>query len=244
MKSLGRSLLSISVAVLAGCHAQMASTSSRAPQTAEHLEFTVPASYDYLLALPEGYAEQKEQRWPLIVFLHGAGERGANLALLPRHGLPKLIAAGSKYPCIVVSPQCEEGTWWNLPAVEQFIREIARRYRVDPDRIYLTGLSMGGYATWGLALRHPERYAAIVPICGGGDPKQASRLKDLPIWAFHGAQDKLISPHESENMINAIQAAGGLPRFTLYPDAGHDAWSMTYTNDELYAWLLAQHRTR
>jgi predicted peptidase len=211
-------------------------------QTAERAELSVPYAFNYLLALPDGYETDPTYRWPLLLFLHGGGERGDDLTQVARFGPPQLIAAGQKFPCLVVSPQCPEDSWWNLPALEALLVEIARRHRVDPDRIYLTGLSMGGYATWGLAQRHPERYAAIIPICGSGDLKRAPRLRDLPVWAFHGARDEAVPPRESQKLIDAIRTAGGAPRFTLYPDAGHDAWTQTYANLEVFQWLFAQQR--
>jgi len=116
--------------------------------------------------------------------------------------------------------------------------EILASYKVDRDRVYLTGLSMGGFGTWALAAAHPERFAAIVPICGGGNPADAGRLKDLPIWVFHGAKDRAVPLERSEVMVNAIRKAGGSPKFTVYPEAGHDSWTGAYTDPELYKWLL------
>jgi len=225
-----------------GCSA-VAAVAAGAPQTAEYIELRVPYAFNYFLALPDGYEAEPDRRWPLVVFLHGAGERGDNLALVGKHGPPKLIAAGRKFPAIVISPQCPEDTWWNLPAVETLMGEVARIHRVDATRVYLTGISMGGYATWGLAQRRPQFYAAIVPICGGGEPQRAPRLRDLPTWAFHGALDDAVSSRESQKMIDAIRAAGGSPRFTLYPEAKHDSWTVTYANAELWTWLFAQRRT-
>ena len=205
---------------------------------------TVQASftYPYLLALPPGYDRAPDRRWPLLIFLHGMGQRGTDLAKVHLHGPPHLVDQGRTFPFILISPQCPEDEWWNLSGIEAFIAAMVEKYRVDPDRVYLTGMSMGGYGVWSLALRHPERYAAIAPICGGGEPKWAARLRDLPVWAFHGAKDHTVPPKDSREMIDAITAAGGHPRLTLYPDAGHDAWTATYANDELYTWLLAQRR--
>ena len=215
---------------------------SSASQSAESATVQAAFTYPYLLALPPGYASDGAQRWPLLIFLHGMGQRGTDLAKVRLHGPPKLIDEGRTFPFIVISPQCPEDEWWNLSGVEAFIAAMVGRYRVDPDRVYVTGLSMGGYGTWALAQRHPERYAAIAPICGGGEPKWAGRLRDLPVWAFHGAKDITVPPSNSQEMIDAIVAAGGHPRFTLYPNAAHDVWTETYANEELYTWLLAQHR--
>ena len=207
-------------------------------QTAHRALLAVPFAFDYLLQLPPGYASRR--RWPLLVFLHGRGERGADLRRIKRHGLPKLIASGRRFPFIVVSPQCPDlEPWWNLTALDTFVTAIMRRYRVDSRRVYLTGLSMGGYGTWALATRHPERFAAILPICGGGEPRLARRLRRLPIWAFHGAQDQTVPLVRSRAMVRAIRAAGGTPRFTIYPEAVHDSWTQTYARDDIYTWLLS-----
>lgn len=179
---------------------------------------------------------------PLLLFLHGAGERGADLELVKIHGPPKLAEAGKKFPFVVISPQCPQGKRWMPAALEAFIDAIEQRYRIDATRIYVTGLSMGGHATWELAVQHPGRYAAIIPVCGAGVPSRARRLRDLPVWAFHGALDDVVPLSASQDMIEAIKAAGGHPRFTVYPQAGHDSWTETYANDEIYSWLMQQRR--
>lgn len=179
---------------------------------------------------------------PLLLFLHGAGERGADLELVKIHGPPKLAEAGKKFPFVVISPQCPQGKRWMPAALEAFIDAIEQRYRIDATRIYVTGLSMGGHATWELAVQHPGRYAAIIPVCGAGVPSRARRLRDLPVWAFHGALDDVVPLSGSQDMIEAIKAAGGHPRFTIYPQAGHDSWTETYANDEIYSWLMQQRR--
>lgn len=198
--------------------------------------------YEYLAYVPDDYDADPSKKWPLLLFLHGAGERGSDLELVKVHGPPKLVAADRKFPFVVVSPQCPRGVPWSPPALEALIGGIQRKYRIDDSRIYLTGLSMGGHATWQLAARHPDRYAAIIPVCGRGDPSEAPRLRDLPVWAFHGALDDVVPLSGSRNMIDAIKAAGGNPRFTIYPAAGHDSWTETYSNDEIYSWLMQQRR--
>lgn len=211
-----------------------------AGQSAQRAPLRVPYLFEYLLYRPPGYAARPRSRWPLVVFLHGRGERGADLRRVRRHGLPKLIAAGRNFPFIVVSPQCPDlEPWWNVTALDAFITEMTRRYRVDPQRVYLTGLSMGGYGTWALATRRPDRFAAILPICGGGEPRLARRLRRLPIWVFHGARDQTVPLARSRAMVRAIRAAGGAPRFTIYPEAVHDAWTQTYARDDVYSWLLS-----
>ena len=210
-----------------------------ARQNAVRLNF----EFRYLLSLPAGYATDRKRRWPILFFFHGRGERGRNVSRVKRHGPPKLIAQGRAFPFIVVSPQCAGGDyWWNYTALDAFVADILRRFRVDHDRIYLTGLSMGGFATWALAQQAPERYAAIAPICGGGDARFAVRLRDLPVWAFHGAKDAAIPAQRTRDMIKGIKAAGGVPRMTIYPGVGHDSWTPTYENPAFYAWLLSHRR--
>lgn len=202
-----------------------------------------PDEFRHLAYVPDGYEADPSRTWPLLLFLHGAGERGSDLELVKIHGPPKLIAAGRKFPFVVISPQCPASIPWSAAALERFIDSIRKDYRIDDTRIYITGLSMGGHATWQLAARHPERYAAIIPVCGRGDPSTAPRLRDLPVWAFHGALDDVVPLSGSQDMIDAIRAAGGHPRFTIYPQAGHDSWTETYANDEIYSWLLQQRRS-
>ncbi|MFO1451687.1 MAG: prolyl oligopeptidase family serine peptidase [Opitutaceae bacterium] len=211
-------------------------------QIASASSVQVTVRYDYLLALPDGYADSSTTRWPLVVFLHGSGERGDKLEVVKKHGLPKLIAAGKSFPAVVVSPQCPADEGWRAAALEAWIDDLVRRMRIDPDRIYLTGLSMGGAGTWELAMRRPRTYAAIIPICGFGNPERAKALVNLPIWVFHGAKDNAVPLKASEALVDAIKAAGGKPRFTVYPEAEHDSWTETYANDEIYRWLFAQRR--
>jgi len=196
----------------------------------------------YLLFLPESYGEKK-QAWPMILFLHGAGERGNDLEQVKKHGPPKIVETQKDFPFIVVSPQCPKNDWWTGKdeVLINLLDDIVAQYDVDTERIYLTGLSMGGYGTWSLASAYPERFAAIAPICGGGKRYMAFRLKDLPVWVFHGAKDKTVPLRESEEMVDAIKARGGNARLTVYPNAGHDSWTQTYNNQELYDWFL-EHR--
>jgi predicted peptidase len=204
-------------------------------------QITVTAKYHYLLSLPAGY-ETSDRRWPLMLFLHGSGESGESLAKVKAYGPPKLIAQNERaFPCIVVSPQ-SPGRGWNPDYLAALLDDVCATYRVDPERIYLTGLSMGGYGTWMLAAAQPDRFAAIVPICGGGNPADAGKLKGLPIWVFHGADDKTVKLENSEKMVDALKAVGSDVKFTIYPGVGHDSWTETYANPELYNWLFAQKR--
>jgi predicted peptidase len=207
------------------------------------LEFTkkisVEVSMDYLLHLPENYNESNE-KFPLVLFLHGAGECGNDIEIVKRNGIPKLVDEGKKFPFIAISPQCPENSWWGeeLEVLSFLLDNIIESYRVDEDRVYLTGLSMGGYGTWLFAELHPERFAAIAPICGGGEPQFAHNLKDTPIWAFHGNKDDIVPIEESEIMVKAVEEAGGKVKFTVYEGVGHNSWVRAYEDPELYEWLL------
>jgi predicted peptidase len=211
-------------------------------QMEKHFEaqVKVTAKIDYLLFLPQGY-EKSKQRWPLMLFLHGSGESGTNLAKVKIHGPPKIVESKPDFPFILVSPQ-SAGRGWNSDTLNALLDDVIRHYRVDKSRVYLTGLSMGGYGTWSLAAAHPEKFAAIVPICGGGNPADAKKLAALPIWVFHGAKDPAVPVQRSREMVEAIKTAGGNVKFTEYPEAKHDCWTETYDNPELYKWLLAQKR--
>ena len=176
---------------------------------------------DYLISLPKDY--EKQEKWPLLLFLHGSGERGSQLDKVKVHGPPKLIAEGRELPMIVVSPQCPEEQWWNTDALLALLDSIGKTHKVDRERVSVTGLSMGGFGTWSLAARAPERFAALVPICGGGEPYWAERFAHVPIWVFHGAKDAAVPLVRSEAMVEALREKKGDPKFTVYPDAGHDS---------------------
>jgi predicted peptidase len=210
------------------------------PQVFE-AEVKVKVSLNYLLYLPKDY-ETGNKAWPLVLFLHGAGESGSDVNKVKIHGPPKLIAAGKQFDSIVVSPQ-SPGRGWNPQSLNALLDDLIAKYRVDKDRIYVTGLSMGGFGTWALAAAAPDRFAAIAPICGGGNPADASKIKHLPIWVFHGAKDNAVPLSASESMVNALKEAGaGDVKFTVYPEAGHDSWTETYDNPEFFAWLFKQKR--
>lgn len=211
-----------------------------ANQTPQHLDVTVKVELDYLLALPKGYDQQ--DKWPLVLFLHGAGERGDNLELVKRHGPPKLIGEGKAFPFIVVSPQCPKDGWWEPIELTALLDQVVKNHNVDEDRVYVTGLSMGGFGTWRLAAFTPQRFAAIAPICGSGEPYLARRFPHLPTWAFHGAKDKTVPLIRSQLMIDAMKEHGGQPKLTVYPEAAHDSWTETYNNPLFFEWLLLQKR--
>jgi predicted peptidase len=248
-------LTAAAVLVLAaGCAAQTPVRSSPAPmQTAQGFQFTktISAKVNYLLFLPKGYEPKGERRWPLIFFLHGAGERGTNVWKVATHGPPKIAAAQPDFPFIVVSPQCPEQQIWSKDVLLTLLDDVIAKYAVDTNRVYLTGLSMGGYGTWDLGLAHPERFAAIVPICGGGQTiavalssrGKGAALKSLGVWAFHGGKDPVVPLEESQRMVDALKKAGVSDvKLTVYPEAGHDSWTETYNNPALYDWLLKHQR--
>lgn len=213
-----------------------------ADQQEKHFEkeIIVKVKLNYLLFLPEGY-EKGDKKWPLILFLHGAGESGDDLAKVKVHGPPKIVETKKDFPFIVVSPQSSR-RGWNADTLKGLLDEVLADYRVDRDHVYLTGLSMGGYGTWTLASAYPEYFAAIAPICGGGNPADAKKLKDLPIWVFHGAKDEAVPLRRSEEMVNALKDLGADVKFTVYPEAGHDSWTESYNNAELYQWMLSHKR--
>ncbi len=204
---------------------------------------TKTISCKYLLFLPEGYGK-KQHRWPMILFLHGAGEGGDDLEKVKVHGLPKIVEKQKDFPFIVVSPQYPKGDWWThrVDVLINLLDNIVSRYNVDTERIYLTGLSMGGYGTWDLACKYPERFAAVAPICGGGSTDVARNLVNVPVWAFHGAKDDVVFLKASQEMVDAVNKAGGNAKLTVYPDAGHNSWTKTYDNKQLYDWFLEHRR--
>src|SRR6266705_1008924 len=201
-------------------------------------------SVAYLLYLPNEY-ESKEGKWPLLLFLHGRGESRGPLSTVKKWGPPRLIERGESFPYVVVSPQCPEVESWDQSRQEVLLLELldhlAKQFKIDQDRIYLTGLSMGGYGAWRLAADHPERFAAVVPICGGGKPQDADKLKGLPIWVFHGTDDAAVPLQRSVEMVEAIKKAGGTTiRFTTLEWIGHNSWEAAYASPDLYQWLDKQ----
>lgn len=200
----------------------------------------------YLLFLPKDYGKDN-RKWPVMMFLHGSGERGNDLNLVKVHGPPKLVDSRPDFPFIVVSPQCPMNHSWNGEVQTHLLAElldsVLTRFAVDQQRVVVTGLSMGGFGSWTLASRFPGRFAAAVPICGGGDPENGEQLKSVPFWVFHGAKDTGVPLKLSEEMVAAVTSAGGSAKLTVYPEAGHDSWTETYKNEAVYDWLLAQRRT-
>ena len=200
----------------------------------------------YLLWLPAGY-DSAPQPWPLILFLHGRGERGDNLSLVTQQGLPRLLEQGFKLPAIVAAPQCPADSDWALQddALLALLDELAARLAVDQQRVYITGLSMGGRGSLRLAAANPRRFAALVPICAFRPDvvriaEDARRLCSVPTWVFHGAQDEVVPVEESDQLVAALRECGADVHYTVYPEAGHDSWTAAYAEPELYPWMLRQ----
>lgn len=204
--------------------------------------YVQPASFKYVVSLPEGYDADKKQKWPVLLFLHGAGERGEDLQKLYIHGPLKEIKNGRKVPFIVVAPQCPDGRWWDINGLIALLNNIERNYRVDKDRELLSGLSMGGFGSWALASAQPNRFAAIAPICGGGVAFTTWEYAKVPIWVRHGDADPIVPFDESKRMVDGLIHNGGKPRFDIVPGGGHDVWTDLYASDEFWSWLAAQKR--
>lgn len=212
----------------------------------------------YRLLVPLKIEEGK--KYPLVLFLHGAGERGTDNTKQMVHGIPQFasMAHREKYPCFVVVPQCPEKQRWvevdwsanshTMPKTQgdagrlalELVASMMKEQPIDGKRVYITGLSMGGYGTWDLLARKPDLFAAAAPVCGGADEATAATIKHIPIWNFHGAKDTVVKPQRSRNIIAALEKAGGKPKYSEYPTVGHDAWNNAYNDPALFAWLFAQ----
>jgi predicted peptidase len=209
------------------------------PQKARSV--TVHSKISYLVFQPKSYSA-KGAPVPLIIFLHGSGERGNDLNKVKAWGPPSIADKDPEFPFMVVSPQAPDGEWWHASVLKGMIDEVLAKYNVDRSRIYLTGLSMGGYGAWDLAINYPHYFAAIAPICGGGNTIRIGQLKNVPTWAFHGKKDQSVPEHESASMVAALKAAGGDVKYTVLPEAGHvDAWVYAYGEAGLFDWFL-EHR--
>ncbi len=211
----------------------------------------------YQLLEPADYGAEKKH--PLLLFLHGAGERGTDNRAQLKWGRKMMQTAADEFDCFVVVPQCPPGQKWvdvtwsksahKMPAEPstsmrltlQVIETLQKRFSIDADRIYVMGLSMGGYGTWDAVQRWPKMFAAAVPICGGGDETSADRVV-TPVWAFHGGSDSVVPVQRSQKMIEALKAAGRKPKYTEYPGVGHNSWSAAFADPELFKWLFAQKR--
>ncbi len=193
--------------------------------------------YHYLLYTPESYKKDSTKRYPMILFLHGRSLSGRNVEMVKRYGIIYEILRGQKMEFVVVAPQCQAG--WNSDNLIKILDYAQKNYRVDVCRTYLTGMSMGGYGAWILAGDYPHRFAAVAPVCGGGNIKHAKNLVNMPTWVFHGAQDKAVPISESEKMVSAIKAQKGKKiQFTIYKNDGHSELVKVFRMRELYDWFL------
>lgn len=240
-------LAPIAAALLVGAMAS-AEPQPEPGQTAKTLPPSIAEKTDNLhekfwLYLPKRHMTSEEPL-PLIIYLHGSSRRGRNLEDVKGNGLPPLLDQNDDFEFVVASPQAlSKYRWqecWQPDDLILLLDHLLATYHIDPNRVYLTGLSMGGYGTWACISRHSERFAAAVPICGGGDPALAQSIGDLPVHAFHGDADYVVPAQRSIEMVEAVNEAGGNAKLTLYPDVGHDSYTRTYANPELYRWLLQQ----
>ncbi len=211
----------------------------------------IPHTYTlpYWIFVPQAYRRGGLASWPLLLYLHGASDRGNDPNLLLASGLPSIVSQAQDFPFILLCPQCPEDTWWadHIPGLDILIKEVSDRFAVDLDRVLVTGSSMGGYGVWQLGVNFPDRFAALVPLCGGGTwfygfPRRVRILRRTPVWAFHGEKDPIIPPRESAVLVEELNDAGGYARLTVVPDGGHDIWRTVYRMPELLDWLLAQRR--
>lgn len=196
----------------------------------------------YLVYQPPGFASEPR---PLLLFLHGVGERGSDVTRVATHGVPQLLERGKNFPFLIVSPQCPEDRTWDelTDGLLDLLDTVVASLRADPARLYLTGISMGAFGAWKLAAAAPDRFAALVPICGGADEAWVPCLAGLPTWVFHGALDPVVPVQTSQRMVQALEAAHAPVKLTIYDDLAHACWERAYREPELYDWLLAQRRS-
>lgn len=219
-----------------------------APKSSRQVEQSTPISVAlhgtarYLLYLPAGYFAKPGVRWPAIFFLHGSGERGRDLSKVKIHGMPKLIEAGTAIPAIVVSPQCEDDDTWDAHLLHGLLMALRQQWRIDPARVTVTGLSMGGAGCWDWAMRWPDDLAGIAPVCGYGRDLAVARMRKVPVKAYHGEADTVVPLAMEREVVDALREAGGQVDLTVYPGVGHDAWNPAYADPALVAWLLARRR--
>jgi len=201
----------------------------------------------YLIYLPKDYLTKK---YPLVLFLHGAGERGTNLKDIEIHGLPKLVKNGKKFPFIIIAPQCPLNLWWSDPLpvelLSKLVNDIVMKYGIHKNNVFCTGLSMGGYGTLALSIKNPKLFSAIIPICGGVDIKNffdILNLKDLPIWLFHGDKDEVIPLENSQSIYKVLKLVNKNIKLTVYKGVDHNSWDRAYDDNELYKWMLSHKET-
>lgn len=253
-----RTLFGVLILVLSGGFPMIVDAADPLPLSKEIFREGTDKSLPYRFMQPEKI--EPSTKYPLVIFLHGAGERGTDNEKQLVHGIPQFASKENraKYPSFLIAPQCPVSTKWvdvdwsadshttpknpTEPArlTIALIESLVKTQPIDPKRIYLTGLSMGGYGTWDLLARRPDLFAAAVPICGGADEATAEKIKQIPVWAFHGAKDTVVKPARSRNMIAALEKAGGKPKYTEYPNEAHGSWNPAYKDVAMFAWLFAQ----
>lgn len=218
--------------------------SSENKQSAQKYDKKITITTRYLIYLPENYQKDKKEEWPLIIFLHGSGECGEDIEKVKANGPPQLISQGKKFPFIIVSPQCHKSSWgWkDVDSLMELLKRVESDYRIDKERIYLTGLSMGGLGTWVWAAKNPEIFAAIAPVCGESIENNAYRVKNLPTWIFHGGKDDTVPTANAIDMDKRLRECGADVRLTIYSNVGHNSWIEAYADENLYTWFLSHKR--
>jgi predicted peptidase len=218
-----------------------------------HTNITKTIGYDYLILRPRNEdaaaaaaaANASRRKFPLILYLHGSGDCGKGLDHLANRALPKIARDRADFPFVLVAPQMANyDDWWSVESLDALLDHILATEAIDPDRVYLTGISLGGYGVWDWACHRPQAFAAIAPIAGEGNDDWADQLRDVPVWAFHGAKDKAVNPAEEERMVNAVIKAGGDAKLTIYPDLGHNAWDRAYSDPALFQWFRSHRRKK
>jgi predicted peptidase len=216
-----------------------------APNTRVHSQNKTKAKYKYLLYLPKTYSAGKK-KYPLVIYLHGGSQRGNDLSKLKGYGLPGLVSKGKDFPFIIASPQCPADRYWSTENwFDSLYEELVSKYRIDTNRVYLTGISIGGFGTYITAMDHPDKFAALVALCGGcndADTPRICSLSHIPIWAFHGTADNKIPISETERIVRGLQNCRGDIRFTRIPGAGHGIEYLYETKPEIYSWMLRHRR--
>jgi len=240
MKTLIQTLLIFAIAIPAFA------ADKAGEQVEKSFKISGDISVPYLQYLPKRYkAEDKVTKWPLMIFLHGRGESNGPLDIVSMWGPPKKAKNGDKLPFILISPQCPKEDRWasdtQMERILKLITQIKKEFPIDDNQIILTGLSMGGFGSWELAAREPDMFAAVMPICGGGKPENATKLKDVNIWAYHGTEDSVVPYKFSVDMVEAIKKAGGKKiKLTSVKGAGHNSWSAAYEDRKVWKWFAEQ----
>jgi predicted peptidase len=251
-RSISLLLLTLTLGCGAGRdHATQLSRGAPTTRASYHATITKTIGYDYLILRPRDHdaaataaaASTPRRKYPLILYLHGSGDCGKGLDHLANHALPKIAGDRADFPFVLVAPQMANyDGWWSVESLDALLDHILATEDIDPDGVYLTGISLGAYGAWDWACRRPQAFAAIAPIAGSGNDDWADQLRDVPVWAFHGAKDKSVTPVEEARMVNAVIKAGGDAKLTIYPDLGHNAWDRAYSDPALFQWLLSHKR--